>query len=218
MLKLVIFDFDGTIADTIPICLSAFREAFQRVTGRHYSDADIFAMFGPNEEGIVRRQEPERWRECLEAFYEAYDRGHDDMGAVFDGIGETIARLRARGVRVALVTGKGAGSASISMRRLGMEGLFDWVRTGSPEGDVKDVLIPEVVAGAGVNQREAAYVGDVPGDMRSARQSGVMGLGAAWSGTSTHEALAEAGAHEVFGSVEAFSEWILRFSGQPEAE
>jgi len=43
----MIFDLDGTLTDTFPVCFVAFREALQAFTGRSYTDEEIVARFGP---------------------------------------------------------------------------------------------------------------------------------------------------------------------------
>jgi phosphoglycolate phosphatase len=41
MIKLVAFDLDGTIGDTIPICIHAFKEAVSPYSNRQLSEQDI---------------------------------------------------------------------------------------------------------------------------------------------------------------------------------
>src|SRR5215831_18642478 len=72
----IIFDLDGTLGDTLPVCFKAFRHAILEYTGRSLTDQQIRATFGPSEEGIIRSQVPERWQECLELYVEAYRRDH----------------------------------------------------------------------------------------------------------------------------------------------
>ena len=58
-IKGVIFDLDGTLADTIPVCISAFRSAFERYSARGWDEEEIEALFGPTEEGSCRRAVPD---------------------------------------------------------------------------------------------------------------------------------------------------------------
>ena len=55
----VIFDLDGTLGDTLPACFVAFRRALEGFSAREYTDAEIAALFGPSEEGMIQRLVPE---------------------------------------------------------------------------------------------------------------------------------------------------------------
>ena len=52
-IKLVTFDLDGTIADTLPLCIKAFRMAVQPYILQTLSEDDIIKTFGLNEEGMI---------------------------------------------------------------------------------------------------------------------------------------------------------------------
>lgn len=53
MIKLVAFDLDGTIADTIPMCIEAFKQAVTPYASKILSEDDIVKTFGLNEEGMI---------------------------------------------------------------------------------------------------------------------------------------------------------------------
>ncbi|HLS10243.1 HAD hydrolase-like protein [Lentibacillus sp.] len=40
-MKAIIFDFDGTLADTLPVCYRAFQDVFRTFDGRELSDDDL---------------------------------------------------------------------------------------------------------------------------------------------------------------------------------
>jgi phosphoglycolate phosphatase/pyrophosphatase PpaX len=50
-IKAVIFDLDGTVANTLPLCIQAFRQSIEPLIKRSVSDAEIIGTFGPSEEG-----------------------------------------------------------------------------------------------------------------------------------------------------------------------
>lgn len=54
MLKAVLFDFDGTVGNTLPLCIAAFQKAITPLAGRSFSEREIVATFGPSEEGTIR--------------------------------------------------------------------------------------------------------------------------------------------------------------------
>lgn len=209
----LLFDFDGTLADSIPLCLVALRASLLRHTGRIHTDQEIAAHFGLSEEGIFQRIAPEAWRECLASYVGEYERSHHLCPATFAGVSELLARLRARGVRLGLVTGKGADSAAVSLRLLGLAGLFDEVRTGSPRGDVKASQIVELVRAFGVSAERAAYVGDFAADVRAARAAGVRALAAAWAPDARAEALAAERPDALLRSTPELEQWVEDWLG-----
>jgi len=54
----LLFDLDGTLADSLPLCLHALRTSLLRHAGRLFPDREIAAEFGKSEEGIFRRLAP----------------------------------------------------------------------------------------------------------------------------------------------------------------
>ena len=207
-LRGLIFDLDGTIADTIPVCCAAFRDAILDITGEEYSDEQIVALFGPSEEGIFQRMLGARWQEAHQTFLTAYDAHHDMCSAAFPGIDDTLAVLKQRGSQLAIVTGKGARSADISVRRLGLARYFDIIESGSPEGIVKAAAIVDLLDRWDLRASEVAYVGDAAYDMIDARESGVVALAAAWAATADQGALTATKPDALFTSVDQLADWI----------
>lgn len=204
----IIFDFDGTLADTLPVITEAFLAAFERHLDRRFSDAEIAALFGPSEEGIIRRLAPGRWEECLETYYEAYERFHEKVTEPFPGIADALGLLRRRGIARAIVTGKSRRSALVSLDRLGLGGYFDALETGSAEGPVKPRLIGNVLACWGIPAARVAYIGDSAYDIRAAREAGVIPLRAQWAPVPESESVGGLRPREVFDSVGEFIRWI----------
>jgi|SRR2546421_9580904 len=67
-LAAVLFDLDGTLVDTLPICYLAFRGALEGAGAPTMTDGDIHALFGPSEEGMLQRVLPNDWERVLPAF------------------------------------------------------------------------------------------------------------------------------------------------------
>ncbi|HET8913919.1 MAG TPA: HAD hydrolase-like protein, partial [Ktedonobacteraceae bacterium] len=64
---------DGTLADTIPMCIQAYRQTFEKFLGRSVSDEEITANFGLGDEGIIRRMVPEQAEAAIKNYYDAYE-------------------------------------------------------------------------------------------------------------------------------------------------
>jgi pyrophosphatase PpaX len=200
----LIFDMDGTIGDTIPMILVALRETFAHFTGRIYTDAEIGAMFGPSEEGVIgRRVPPDVYEPAMQYFLDRYDALHADQP--FPGIRELMAYLKERGMRIAVATGKGPRTAAISMRAYGLDSYIDALETGSKHGGNKPELIGRVLAAWGLPAAHVAYIGDTRSDMADARTAGVLPLGAVWSASAT---VTEADTPYRFASVKELETWL----------
>jgi pyrophosphatase PpaX len=207
-LKGVIFDLDGTLADTLPICILALQQALAAYTGKHFTAAEVRATFGPSEEGVLLQHIPDRWTEALDTYIQAYEAEHYTCTAPFPGITEALALASSRGVKLAVVTGKGPRSAVISLRQIGLQGHFDLVEAGSPDGPVKPKSIQKVLGRWGLPPAGVAYVGDTQQDMRDALAAGLIPIGAAWAATATVQPPSQDDAHLVFTTVDDFILWI----------
>jgi pyrophosphatase PpaX len=203
-----IFDLDGTLGNTLPVCYQAFQRAFVKYLGRHFADDEIRALFGPSEEGICQRLVPDQWEACLQTYLEAYDEVHAEYAQPFPGIEAALQSLKQCGVPLAIVTAKGRHSAAISLRHLGLAHYFDAVETGTAEGAVKPMFIRKVLARWDAPSCQVAYVGDATYDMEAAREAGVIPLGAAWAATADADRLNALSPLATFRSVESFIQWI----------
>ena len=186
----VIFDMDGTLADTVPLCLAAFQKAIKALSGQDISDEAITATFGPAEDATVRAFLPNRMEEGLRAYWEHYDALHDALApAPFDGVCDLLHDLKSAGATLALVTGKGIGSLSITLERYDMLDTFDAIETGKPDRPSKPEGIRAALDTLGIRAEDAVYIGDMPGDIDAARQTGVFPIAAAWAATADADAL-----------------------------
>ena len=112
MLKGLLFDWDGTLCDSLPVCVGAFRMTIQRYTGKELTTEEIMDHFGMNEKGILELKmadRPEIWAEALEDYNVNYRKLHEKVRAPFPGLKDLIADMRKKGVIVGLITGKGEG-------------------------------------------------------------------------------------------------------------
>jgi len=209
----VIFDLDGTVGDTLPVCFVAFREIFRSYLNRTYNDQEIRAMFGPTEEGMIQQAVPGRFEEAFADYLASYEKAHASCREPFPGIRQVMEALERRGVRRAIVTGKGPRSAAISLRLLGLAGSFERVEAGSPDGNIKPANMRRVIEAWGLDTAAVACVGDAPSDIRAAREIGAIPLAAAWAGTADYRALIALGPRETFRRVEELLEWIERNTG-----
>ena len=182
MLKCVMFDLDGTIADTHPLCLAAFKAALKTTGGREFTDAEITATYGPSEEGCLKALVGDRAGEGIKIYLEYYRAYQQRLcPAPFPGLKEIFDLVRARGAALAIITGKCAASLALDLAAFGLEDRFQFIKTGRLEGADKPSDMRAVLAELGLTPEEAVYVGDSPTDITSARAVGLPVLAAAWA-------------------------------------
>ena len=208
MLQGVIFDLDGTLADTLDVCIEAFQYAIKAHTGDLLSPAEVVALWGPTEEGVLRAAVGPEWEDSVETFLSEYERLHVSVPEPFPGIRPVLDHLRTVGIPAAVVTGKGSRSAQISLEVLAIDDAFDAVEAGSIDGAVKAQKIRHIVERWAVPPAAVVYVGDHPHDAIEAHKAGTMAVAAAWSDHTDVEALRGSGPDEYFDSSLDFAEWL----------
>lgn len=173
MIKAVLFDFDGTIADTLPLVVSSIQKSVEPFLRKKISYKDIAETFGPCEEGSILKLVPEHYIEARELFYKYYIADHLICPVPYNGIIDLVKMLKDRRVLVGLVTGKSKRTTEISLEKYHMLGIFDIVKTGSLRKSIKTDCIKEILREYSLNTNEVFYIGDMPSDIDSARSVGI---------------------------------------------
>ncbi|WP_342601342.1 HAD family hydrolase [Psychrobacillus sp. FSL H8-0483] len=183
MMRAVIFDFDGTLADTLPICFYAFQNVFKEFDKKDLTSKEIEGMFGPSETGIIRKNltNPNK-EEAIKFYYEKYSEQHKSLVEINPEILKLLKSLKEADIRTGIFTGKGKRSLDISLKALKKDGLFDVIITGDdvinpkpdPEGLLKALSFLEV------NNSDAIYFGDSDADVIAGIRANVFTIGVDW--------------------------------------
>ena len=107
MKKGFIFDFDGTLGETVDLVLAAFDSAYADLGLVMPPRDEIIANFGPTELGLLRRLSPAHGDELFARYLVHYSRLHSKYSpAPFLGIADVLKMLFDRGLLLGIVTGK----------------------------------------------------------------------------------------------------------------
>ena len=208
-LSCVIFDMDGTLTRTNELIFASFNHVALKYLDTILTPGEIVALFGPPEEGGLRtllgREDVESAMDDLCQYYESH---HDQMADLHPGIRDLLRFLRARHIRLCVFTGKGRRTAEITLRRLGIDGYFDLVVSGSdvqfhkphPDGILK---VLEVFS---FEPARVLMVGDSISDVRASKGAGVRIAGVLWD-SYNKEGMKESGADFLFETPDAFVLW-----------
>ncbi|MFL5629163.1 MAG: HAD family hydrolase [Ktedonobacteraceae bacterium] len=214
-IKGMLFDLDGTLANTIPMCINAYRQTFERLLGRLFRDEEITAHFGLSDEGIIQRVVPDQAEAALRLYYDVYEKMHAECGEPFTDIKTVLDLLKQRDIKMAVVTGKGTYTAHLTLKYLGIEHYFDKVEAGDAHANVKAVTIEKILAAWQMKPCYAAYVGDADTDMLHAAAAGVLPLAACWAETATIHRLSSMTPFATFANVRSFIDWLDEHISMP---
>lgn len=193
----VLFDFDGTLADTTEMILACYRHTMSTHLGECPPDERWLAGFGTPLEtqlGLFARTAEEQGA-MLET-YRTHQRSlMERMLTPFPGAVEAVAELDRRGVRLAIVTSRMRRATLRGLELCGLMRHFEVVVT--PEDVANPKPDPEPVRVAlerlGVRPERSWFVGDSPHDVVAGQAAGVRTAAALW-GPFPRRTLEEAGA------------------------
>lgn len=174
---LVIFDFDGTLADSGPWMVRALNEAAPRFGYRTADDAEIEAFRGMDNRAIMRAVGLPLWKLPFIAHYIRGQAERAPPPPLFDGVAEALARLHAAGVRLAIVS---SNSERVIRRALGPHAALIETFACSAGLFGKAPKFRLVLHRARVAPKDAIAVGDEARDIEAARQAGIACAGVAW--------------------------------------
>ena len=180
--KNLLFDVDGTLADTTALILYTFEETFRILGLPPRSEEEVLSQIGRPLHLQARDIDPERAVEIFDLYQNLYARHHDRLAKEFPGVRESLAGLKARGYRLAVVTSKRSSSTADDLEYFGLQPYFDAVVTADDTGRHKPH--PEPVLKAlerlGAAREEATFIGDSPYDLRSAHAARVLAGAVEW--------------------------------------
>lgn len=180
----VLFDFDGTLADSTALIMHSFRHTMRVHLDAVPSDEEWLSGFGtPLETQISRYARSEREFAAMMDTYRAYQaERYDELLRPFAGAPELVGELARRGVPMAIVTSRYRRSTLRGMELCGILDHFPVIVT--PEDVSAPKPHPEPVLHAlerlGVEAGHAVFVGDSPHDIAAGRAAGTWTAAALW--------------------------------------
>ena len=188
MKKLVIFDLDGTLLDTIADLAESANHALKQL-GYPTRDVETIRTFvGNGVNKLLFRALPdeekseENMMRMRTHFVPYYDAHNAELSAPYPGIVALLEELQAKGLRMAVASNK-YQEATVKLVKHYFP-MIDFVEVlGQREGiNVKPdpTIVFDILKKAGVSKEETLYVGDSGVDMQTAINAGVDAIGVTW--------------------------------------
>ncbi len=181
----LIFDFDGTLADTFGIGVIEFRKLFKN-NKQLTDDATIEKLRGMtareafNFVGI-------KWWQLPKIAYRAREVIRREIVNIksFDGMSATLRQLHDDGVSMMIVSSNSTKNIHVFLQNNQMEGYFEHVYGGSGVFD-KAKALKRIMRHNGLNPAECVYIGDEARDMEAARRADMRSVGVTWGFNNRH--------------------------------
>jgi HAD superfamily hydrolase (TIGR01509 family) len=215
-LKLIAWDFDGTLVDSRPLIEAGMTHALDALGQPRSVMAEWLKYVGlPVEAGIRNTFEPLGLDgdTVLKAYRSFGHAEHEHMMQPFQGIPELLAELKGRGMRMAVVTSKRRLPLLRQMAQWHWEPLFDPIITPDEvtHGKPHPESLEKLQTLTGLAPEDILMVGDTPFDLDMARSAGVPSL-AVGHGFYPQEALAACGPRAYAPDTAALRDILLAWS------
>lgn len=180
----VIFDYDGTLADTNKLIISSWQHTYMTFTGKEQDEEVLKATFG---EPIALSMENAFPGVPLEKSLDVYrthqDHIYKDMIEPFDGMTDLVKTLKERGYKTGILTSRLKLSTMAGLEKFGLLPYLDGIVTCEDCAKCKPDPAPmrAVLEKLGVRPEEALMVGDTVFDIRCAHNAGVEAALVGWA-------------------------------------
>jgi len=189
--RFVVFDWDGTLADSTAIIALALQQACRDLGEPVPGDVDARYVIGLGLSDAMKHVAPglpaERYPD-LAARYRHYYFAHDGTIPLFGGVRELLAELDAAGYLLGVATGKSRAGLDRALAQHGVGSFFAATRCAD-EGFAKphpDMLL-RLMDRVGVGPGDTLMIGDTTHDLELARNAGVAALAVAYGAHSPED-------------------------------
>lgn len=191
----LLFDLDGTLVDSSPGILAAFRHSFAQMNWPCPDQAELMTFIGPPLEVTFTYYSSDQ--QAVEAaiahFRDYYDRTGLYQAEVYSGVKECLTALKVAGHQLFVATSKNEPVAKVMLAELGLAEHFTGIY-GSVKGrHHKADVIVACLADYQISYDQVAMIGDTKFDMIGAKSVGIQAVGLTW-GFGSQEELLEHGA------------------------
>ncbi len=205
--SLAIFDFDGTLADSVTWFVEVFNEVARRYRFKQATRAELETLRGQDAPSVLRELGVARWKLPLIARHMRRLMARDiDKIALFPGAVELLRELDAAGVRLAIVSSNSRANVS-RLLGAGTTALIEDFACGASLFG-KTAKFREVLERTKVAPARVIAFGDEVRDIEAAETVGIASGAVAW-GYATRDVLAARRPTVILDSLAAIAPFIL---------
>jgi phosphoglycolate phosphatase len=176
-LRLIIFDLDGTLVDTVQDITNALNYALKSYGIKSLSVSDTMKMVGEGVSRLVEKVLPAEKlhlkNDVIKKFLEYYSEHLTERSREYPHVRETLENLI--GFKKAVISNKREDLSKRLLEKLGLSQYFDLIIGSDTAGEKKPSPIPilYVISKLGVGSEESIIVGDSNHDIEAGKKAGV---------------------------------------------
>jgi phosphoglycolate phosphatase len=209
---LVVFDWDGTLADSTAAIVAAIQTAAMDLGLPVPDHASASHVIGLGLHDALARAVPSLPYERVGEFaarYRVHYTVFEPRLFLFDGAVELLERLRLRGAALAVATGKTRAGLDRAMRANGLLGRFDTTRCADEtRAKPHPAMLEEIMAQLRVAPSRTLMIGDTTHDLEMAQAAGVPAV-ALTQGAHPRHTLEALRPLAVLGSLPELQRWLM---------
>lgn len=212
--KLVIFDLDGTVLNTLNDLANAVNAALDMHNYPRHSVEDVRRFVGNGVAKLIRRAVPQeatdaQCAQVLNDFKACYQAHMNDLTAPYPGIEDLLKALKASGIKVGINSNK-FDAALQGLCKLHFEGLYDYAVGESQTTPKKPdpTAARRIMQATGVSAEETIYIGDSDVDLETARNAGTASAWVSW-GFRRRDEMENCHIEHAFDTPEALQAFLL---------
>ena len=188
MIKGIIFDLDGTLADTVDDIGDAVNMMLAARGFPTLERETHIANIGNGAYTLICRSLPQAYagdgsfvRECLEEFKEYYSCNYMNKSRAFEGVREALLTLREKDIALSVLSNKPDDYVQRMIPVIFPDIAFDYVQgQGALQVKPDPTAALEIAKGMGLKPDTVAFVGDSDVDMITAKNAGMKAVGVCW--------------------------------------
>ena len=191
MIKLIVFDFDGTLGDTRANIVKTMRDTMLRLSLPVAEEETIAATIGlPLEKGFERLYpflDPAGVLNCAKTYREIFEINRKTLvPGLFPGVKDVLARLKAEGYVLTVASSRSSKSLNGFLSDMGIAGCISYVlgadNVAKAKPDPEPVL--KTLRDLGFSAAQALVVGDMPVDILMGSRAGARTCAVTWGNAS----------------------------------
>ncbi len=203
--SIILWDFDGTLADTLPGLLRIFNDLAPDFGLETIEDVQVLRDTPPTD---LLRERGIRWWKMIRLRNAIVRRqkGQIESIRLFPGIHDMLERLHASGYRMGVVSSNSEANIRRCLQSCDAESWFEHI-VGSWQPLGKHRSLRRVLRRTRVPSHQALYVGDEVRDILAARRAGMDAAAVTW-GSNTRQLLAQYSPDELVDSPSQLTGWL----------